>query len=680
MNNETSTPKFMDPSAHEFVNIMEKGTYEQLLQLYYKYKGFYITGTADFVQGVVVQFMEEYCIELKQNNKNNARITQTQQQKHQSQVHLKNQEKPQNIVHKTQQHHQILQKKNHRSKFDNKQDFSDTQSFQDTDTELYFGDDWYTDFKDPASEQPNSRHPSIQCKPIYACNTGSTKIPTIFQSHMYFRNSKYYLNLFSDPFASCSLVEIFLSRFLLIIFSHTFNSQRNPNPWNFRLYTLEAIPAALIEMSFKYDNKTKKHEINNVMYNDELLNSILDDMNKTNQYMTVCTAHYSCSAGWVSDTVGGAHCVACGIIKKDIDVFLFIIDPNGTQEPTWWKTYKQKFYENSRVRINLVEHFFNKQLLNNLSKKINETYPNYIILTDTKVNINPFNINISGSRYQEPGYCVLVSYFFIHIVYNNIVLHNKDSFSAIKDIRVIVEYIKELMIFIHKLVNSSPFTVTHFFYNYSINIFRFFLSTKNVEELYKVHDLYETMEKVNSIITNNPLFKNRFFQVTSANVIIIYIHNILFGLIFLPSLIGIPKLIHEQTNCKNMVRERPPDYSCIKFYTPFRNKQVYKDQPLRLWFANDKEQVTFGKEQNQYNIYIDTENDRGEQIRLGVISRPDFVLLNLQEVIKWTVTKPSSLIKDYLIMTPQAINSTDIMVNTCKNIMDSNSNSNCVIS
>ena len=45
MNNETSTnetPKFMDPSAQEFVNIMEKGTYEQLLQLYYKYKGFYI--------------------------------------------------------------------------------------------------------------------------------------------------------------------------------------------------------------------------------------------------------------------------------------------------------------------------------------------------------------------------------------------------------------------------------------------------------------------------------------------------------------------------------------------------------------------------------------------------------------------------------------------------------------
>jgi hypothetical protein len=68
------------------------------------------------------------------------------------------------------------------------------------------------------------------------------------------------------------------------------------------------------------------------------------------------------------------------------------------------------------------------------------------------------------------------------------------------------------------------------------------------------------------------------------------------------------------------VRERPPAYSCIKFYTPFRNKQVYKDQPLRLWFANDKEQVTFGKKQNKHNIYIETENNQVNKRRLGTIN------------------------------------------------------------
>ena len=71
----TTNSEFMDPTAQEFVHIMKKGTYEQLLQLYYKYKGFYITGSADFVQGVVVQFMEEYCIEIKAKLKNTVHLS-----------------------------------------------------------------------------------------------------------------------------------------------------------------------------------------------------------------------------------------------------------------------------------------------------------------------------------------------------------------------------------------------------------------------------------------------------------------------------------------------------------------------------------------------------------------------------------------------------------------------------
>ena len=79
-----------------------------------------------------------------------------------------------------------------------------------------------------------------------------------------------------------------------------------------------------------------------------------------------------------------------------------------------------------------------------------------------------------------------------------------------------------------------------------------------------------------------------------------------------------------------------------------------------------------------YNIYI----QHGKQIRSGVISRPDFVLLNLQEAVNRILTKPNSLIKDYSIMSINAIDPEDIMINTCKNITDphTHSNSNCVIS
>ena len=74
--NTDETTTFMDSSAQEFVNILRNGTYEQLLKLYYYYKGFYMTGTADFVQQVVVEFMEEYCIEIKNNSANKKRKAQ----------------------------------------------------------------------------------------------------------------------------------------------------------------------------------------------------------------------------------------------------------------------------------------------------------------------------------------------------------------------------------------------------------------------------------------------------------------------------------------------------------------------------------------------------------------------------------------------------------------------------
>ena len=71
------TSKFMDPSAQEFIDILYNGTYEQLLKLYHYYKGFYMTGTADFVQQVVVEFMEEYFIEIKNNSEQKKRKEQS---------------------------------------------------------------------------------------------------------------------------------------------------------------------------------------------------------------------------------------------------------------------------------------------------------------------------------------------------------------------------------------------------------------------------------------------------------------------------------------------------------------------------------------------------------------------------------------------------------------------------
>ena len=64
------TNTFFDSRAKEFVDIVQKGTYNELLTLYYRYKGFCLTGCADFVQRVVVEFMEEYCIELKNKLEN----------------------------------------------------------------------------------------------------------------------------------------------------------------------------------------------------------------------------------------------------------------------------------------------------------------------------------------------------------------------------------------------------------------------------------------------------------------------------------------------------------------------------------------------------------------------------------------------------------------------------------
>ena len=56
--NMKTNADFIDSRAQEFMNILRTDNNDELLNLYYNYKGFYMTGTADFVQQIVVEFME----------------------------------------------------------------------------------------------------------------------------------------------------------------------------------------------------------------------------------------------------------------------------------------------------------------------------------------------------------------------------------------------------------------------------------------------------------------------------------------------------------------------------------------------------------------------------------------------------------------------------------------------
>ena len=56
--------KVSDSTTLEFIYTLRNGSYDELMNLYRYYKGFCNTNTADFVQRVVVDFFETYCIEL----------------------------------------------------------------------------------------------------------------------------------------------------------------------------------------------------------------------------------------------------------------------------------------------------------------------------------------------------------------------------------------------------------------------------------------------------------------------------------------------------------------------------------------------------------------------------------------------------------------------------------------
>ena len=97
------------------------------------------------------------------------------------------------------------------------------------------------------------------------------------------------------------------------------------------------------------------------------------------------------------------------------------------------------------------------------------------------------------------------------------------------------------MKFIYEVLYTEPFKPRDFFYNYSINIFRFMLSFDGIEECYETFDLAKMKKTINAKFQNSSYFRGKFSAITSANVIMIYMDILLNGGECLPSLIGVPK-------------------------------------------------------------------------------------------------------------------------------------------
>jgi len=195
------------------------------------------------------------------------------------------------------------------------------------------------------------------------------------------------------------------------------------------------------------------------------------------------------------------------------------------------------------------------------------------------------------------------------------------------------------------------------------------LTLNNMEDYYQVHELENTKNTVNAEFANHPHKRDWFLPVQSGNVMTIYMNIIFKGMRCLPSLIGVPKLMYRSTHKEMLLRN---DYSCIRFFTPYRNTAKICNQPLRLFFEDDTEQVEFAP--NSLNI-VDRNN---KNYITSVILSPSIVLLDISKVVIYLGIpgKYNDLIKDFSIMEPLPVQH---ITNTCLNMnnphvhMDENS-------
>ena len=232
-----------DSTTLEFINTLRNGSYDELMKLYRYYKGFCNTNSADFVQCVVVDFFETYCTELIRNR---PLIHVYDRSDDPFSLFPWNSNSPQYDSFKYNSVH-VFDKYNMHNKFteyfrndhDDDTDAIRTLSVEDyilpKVTNEHFTDTWDNDFNDSSSN-----HPSQKVSNIYACNTGLSGIPTIFESKLYFRNDMFYTDIRAEPYVACQLVSQLVLCFLELLHKQiTSKFNGTENPWNFKLYNLK---------------------------------------------------------------------------------------------------------------------------------------------------------------------------------------------------------------------------------------------------------------------------------------------------------------------------------------------------------------------------------------------------------------------------------------------------------
>ena len=162
---------------------------------------------------------------------------------------------------------------------------------------------------------------------------------------------------------------------------------------------------------------------------------------------------------------------------------------------------------------------------------------------------------------------------------------------------------------------------------------------------------------VNDKIKNNPQLQNTFKEITMGNVMPIYMNIIFEGLEYLPSLIGVPKRNVSATEYLNMLNTN--DYSLVEFYTPYRNIEKIKHQPLVSWF-NDERKVYF----TENGISIPSEDNDG----YVEINDPFVVLINFDNILDiWADDAyDNELVSDFDIFSPSTINYQTPTYGKCK--------------
>ena len=73
----------------------------------------------------------------------------------------------------------------------------------------HFNDTWDNDF--------NNNSLSKKVSKLYACNTGLSGIPTVFESKLYFRDNTFHTDIRAEPYVACQLVAQLIHFFLELL-------------------------------------------------------------------------------------------------------------------------------------------------------------------------------------------------------------------------------------------------------------------------------------------------------------------------------------------------------------------------------------------------------------------------------------------------------------------------------